>query len=343
MLITNIQFTFFEFICLFFLRTFVVSKEFFLTKKFDTTRVISRSCLKNENNFSWFLWKEKVKKLWYSPAPSGTFDETDLCLSLVSILSSSLPVLPPPTPPPPPLLITIWLPTDVVLTTFGLGAAVVSVQVVVPVPLFGLFRNSRIDGDLSMRLSVWSKIGPSFVPFLLSRCCNMIEPSGMPAVLAVDVSAVVVVLVVFNACVVCNSVVVLPPPPPPPPLIFVPFPLNVFASMIWLLVTFFNADCSTNLLASFDVCFDVVGDAVVAVATTELANVVFRWCKRIDGAVDVLHVVLLSSSAELLIETAPLFNKLNNSWPFCSIIWPFSVRAPRIRIILLGWCCCWCC
>lgn len=226
----------------------------------------------------------------------------------------------------------IWLPIDVVFTTFWL--AVVSVQVPVPLP-FGLFRNNRIDGDLSMRFNVCNRIGPSFVPFLFNRCCKMIEPSGMVAVWPVDATDVNVV-VAFDVVtffkaddVVCNWSVL--------PLI--PFPLNEFVSMIWLVVmlAFFNADCSTNLPVSVVVvCFDVAN---------VLANdVVVFLCNKIDGdVVDVLHVVLSSSATLLLMLTAPLFNKLNNSWPFCKIIWPFSVRAPRINIILLaGCCCCWC-
>lgn len=265
----------------------------------------------------------------YLPAPNGIFDEMGFVLSLVSGLSSSLL----------PLSTVIWLLTDVVLTIVGL--AVVSVQVVVPVVCE--FRNNKIDGDLSMRLRVCNKIGPSLVPFLFKRCWSMIDPSGNVVAVVAPVTVVVPatdvrtvadafdVVAFFKACDECNSV-----------LAFMPFPLNVefneFASMIWLFVilAFFNADWITNLLVSFDVCFWV--GAIV------FANDVFVRCNRIDGELDVMHVVLSSSPLLLLllILTAPLFNKLNKSWPFCRIIWPFSVRAPRIRIILLGcwWCCC---
>lgn len=271
-------------------------------------------------------WKNVM--LLYLPAPNGILDDVVLFFSLDSVFSPSL------------LASTvIWLLTDVVLTTFGV--AVVSVQVVVvfwllaallppPTPLPAwLLRNSKIDGDLSMRLSVCNKIGPSLVPFLFNRCCNIIEPSGMVVavavavewLLAVDTTDVNVVaeaafdaVAFFNVCVECSNVA----------LVLIPLPFNVDASMIWLVFGFFSADWITNLFVSVDN-FDVV-------------DTVFL-CNKIDGEFDVLHVIF--SSSLLLMLTAPLFNKLNKSWPFCRIICPFSVRAPRIKIILLAGCCCY--
>lgn len=234
------------------------------------------------------------------------FDEVVLHLSLVSVLSSSL--LP---------ITVIWLPPVVVLTIFEL--AVVRVHVVVPV--LWLFRNSSIDGDLSMRFKVCNKIGPSFVAFLLHRCWRIMEPSGKAELLSAEAAEVNVVtfdVVDFlNTGADCNRVVPL-----------IPFPFNAFASTIWLLALF-SADWITNLFDSFSVC--------LAVLQIEVVNEVF--CKRSDDELAVLHIVL-SSSLVLLKLTAPLFNRLNNSWPFCKIIWPFSVRAPRIKIMLLDWCCC---
>lgn len=100
--------------------------------------------------WSWGRGKQKIPKIVvanvYLPAPSGTFIETVLVFGLDSVLSSSL------------LAITaIWLPTDVVLTIFGL--AVVNVHVVVPV--VWVFRNSKIDCDLSRRFNVCNRIGPT--------------------------------------------------------------------------------------------------------------------------------------------------------------------------------------
>lgn len=187
------------------------------------------------------------------------------------------------------------------------------------------------------------------MPFLLSRCCNIIEPSGIvvAVVVVVAVDAIlfidatvpdafdVVAIFFFKACVECNRTVAG----------FVvdvwfltPFPLNVFASIIWFVVrlAFFKvADWITYfwLVDSFVICFGVV----VTVFDTVVV-LIREFCNRIDGDdVGVPPVVLISSL--LLILTAPLFSKLSNSWPFCKIIWPFSVRAPRINIMLLGCCC----
>lgn len=262
-------------------------------------------------NYVETLASMSIKELWFFfhlPAPNGTLDDAGLFLSLASFLSSLL--LP---------ITVIWFPIDVVLTTFGLG--VVRVQVVVPG--VWVFRKSKIDGDLSIRLRVCNNIGPSFVPFLFNRCWRIIDPSGMVAVVAVEATEVNVVadafdvVIVFKACDECNRVPLMP------------FPPSALVSMIWL--AFFNADWITNLLDSVDRhCLDI--------GATVVASDVFL-CKRIDGAFDVLHVILSSSPPPLML-TAPLFNKLNKSCPFCRIIWPFSVRAPRINIILLGWCCC---
>lgn len=269
------------------------------------------------------------------PAPNGTFDDVDLVFSLIAVFSSSLLLL---------ASTVIWLLIDLVLTTFWV--AVVSVQVDVP-PVVWLLRNNKIDGDLSMRLSVCNKIGPSFDnrfdPFFFNRCWNMIDPSGMllPVLAAVvtvatllvvnvDVANVFDVVAFFNACVECSSAAV--------PLIVFPFNVCISPAHTWLLVVvlvvmlavFFNVDWITNLFDSVD------KFGVVAAAT--LVSDAFL-CSRIDGEFDVLHVRLSSSLLAML--TAPLFNKLNKSCPFCKIIWPFSVRAPRIKIILLGWCDCY--
>lgn len=138
-----------------------------------------------------------------------------------------------------------------------------------------------------MRLRVCNKIGPSFEPFLFNRCWNMIDPSGMlvvPPVVATDVNVDVAnafdVVALFNVCVECS----------------------VAASAM---VGFFIADWITNL-------FDSVDNFGVAVAVDAFL------CKRIDGVFDVLHVRLLSSLLAIL--TAPLFNKLNKSCPFCKMI-----------------------
>lgn len=93
-----------------------------------------------------------------------------------------------------------------------------------------------------------------------------------------------------------------------------------------------------NLLVSFICC-------CFGVVTSVLATVVLilELCKKIDDvdddAADEVAVTGLSSSFGLLILTAPLLSRLSSSWPFCKIIWPFSVRAPRIKIILLACCC----
>lgn len=189
-----------------------------------------------------------------------------------------------------------------VLTAFWLDAAVV----------VALLRNSRIDGDLSMRFRVCSKIGPSFEQFLFNLCWNMIDPSEM-----------LVVPDVFDVWIECRTALPFPP-----------FKVAaVAASAIWLavmVVEFFNVDWITNL---FDSC---VSFGVVDILVSDAAFL----CKRIDGEFDVL-LVRLSSSLLAATLTAPLFNKLNKSCPFCKMICPFSVRAPRIKIMLLGWCDCY--
>lgn len=146
-----------------------------------------------------------------------------------------------------------------------------------------------------MRLRVCNKIGPSFEPFLFNLCWNMIDPSGMlvvPAVVAmevnVDVANVLDVVAFFNVCVVCSTA-----------LLLIPFPFNVAASALVMVVGFFKGDWITNLFDSVDN-FGVV-DAFL--------------CRRIDCEFD----VRLSSSL-LAILTAPLFNKLNKSCPFCKMI-----------------------
>lgn len=92
-----------------------------------------------------------------------------------------------------------------------------------------------------------------------------------------------------------------------------------------MVAEFFNVDWITYL---FDSC---VSFGVVDILVSDAAFL----CKRIDGEFDVLHV-RLSSSLLAATLTAPLFNKLNKSCPFCKMICPFSVRAPRIKIMLLG-------
>lgn len=75
-----------------------------------------------------------------------------------------------------------------------------------------LLRNSRIDGDLSMRLRVWSKMGPSFEPFLFNLCWNMIEPSGILFVAdGGDVASVLVEVAFFNVCIEWSTALPFPP------------------------------------------------------------------------------------------------------------------------------------
>lgn len=247
------------------------------------------------------------------PAPRGTFSDVGLDLSLASVFSSSLWLE----------TTVMWLWIDLALTTFWV--AVVSVQ---ELPVVWLLRNSRMEGDLSIRLRVCNKIGPSLEIFLFIRCWNMIDPSGMlvapPAVVNVDVANVLDADAFFNPCVDCSTDAVL----------FNPLPFNTDVSAIWLfvmVVAVFKDDWIINL-------FDSVDNFGAVDAT--LVNFAFL-CSRIEGAFDVWHVRL--SSSLLAILTVPLFNKLSKSCPFCRIIWPFSVRAPRIKMMLLGWCdcCCW--
>lgn len=109
-------------------------------------------------------------------------------------------------------------------------------------------------------------------------------------------------------------------------------------ALIFLYLFAFNVDCITYLLLSFDVlCFGAV------IAVFAVVALMRGLCRKMDEAAD---VDCLSSSLQplVLMLTAPLFNRLSSSWPFCRMICPFSVRAPRIKIILLDCCwCCWCC
>lgn len=151
---------------------------------------------------------------------------------------------------------------------------------------------------------------------------RFVVPAGVETEVIVDVARVLVAVAFFKVCIECSTAFTFPP-----------FNVADAALAIWLLVMvagFFNVDWITNLLDSDD-SFGVV----------DLVRCAAFLCKRIDGECDVLHV-RLSSSLLVAILTAPVFSKFNKSCPFCKMIWPFSVRAPRIKIMLLGWCDCFC-
>lgn len=140
-----------------------------------------------------------------------------------------------------------------------------------------LFRNTKIDWDLSSRLRVCNRIGPSAEPFLWIRCCTIIDPSGSCELFltVADCSTIVPWCGWWcwwwpsPALMAAGWRKIVPPPPPP------------------------SVEC--------------------------LAFLKRECCKRIG----------LSSS----------FRRLNNSWLFCSTIWPFSLREPRTRMMLPWWCC----
>lgn len=235
-----------------------------------------------------------------SPVPNGIFDETVLFVDAVPAL------------PLPPLLLVfslafalfstvMWL-AAVAVVVFMVALDVVSVELV----LWAL-RNSRMDCDLSNRLSVCNSIGTSVAPFLFKRCCRKIDPSGIAFAVWFDFFVGAETVLAGG-----KRTIVWPPD------------VAVLISTIWWAVAFDRiGDCTKILcpdpMASFAdlVTVDVV---VVVVLKPECGG---NW--------------MIFSSSQLILTVPVPFNKFSNSWLFCKMIWPFSVRAPRIRMILLCW------
>lgn len=240
----------------------------------------------------------------YLPLPNGTFDEVVFALvATVAVVAFVVVVL-----------LSSFACAVVACILFVVVTMVAFVGCVTVDCVVWALRKSKIDCDLSIRFSVCNRIGPSDVWLLLTRCWTKIEPSGMFAVVAepdvtpLEIDAVDTTVAVVDFLIVDG----------------------------WN-ITAFEVDAFDVAVAD-DI--DLIGDWIKMRPFASPIFVVFIRCVVWSWCCCWCCWTIIDLSSSLAIKLPPLvpFNRFNNSWLFCSIIWPFSVRAPRIKMMFP--CCC---